>query len=104
MYHYLASPVSKKPEACYRKATRDFIKALKYGDGFHIICSGLNGEASNNLLSYLAKELFDTPRGKEVYDRFVARVNSLSDEELAVLTGSSDLENTAFQDVIGVRK
>ena len=106
LYHYLASPISKKPEACDIKVTRDFIYALQNaGDGFNIICSsGSNIEASDDLLSYLAKELFDTPRGKEVYDRFVGRVNSLSDEELAILTGSSDLENTPFQGVIGVRK
>lgn len=101
LYHYLASSISKKPEPCNIKVTREFMNELTNGYGFNIICShGNNVDASNDLFSYLAKELFDTPRGKEVVDR----VNSLSEEELAILTGSSDLENTAFQDVIGVRK
>jgi len=101
LYHYLASSISKKPEPCNIKVTREFMNELTNGYEFNIICShGNNVDASNDLFSYLAKELFDTPRGKEVVDR----VNSLSEEELAILTGSSDLENTAFQDVIGVRK
>ena len=106
LYHNLTFPTLNRPEPCDIKVTRDFINALQNaGDGFNIICSsGSNIEASDDLRSYFAKKIFDTSRGKEAYDVLMTRINSLSEEELAILTGSSDLKNTAFQDVIGVRK
>ena len=41
-----------------------------------------------------------TPRGQEVYEMFMERVNSLSDDELAVLT-TGDYESTG---VFGLKR
>lgn len=106
LYHNLTFPTSNRPEPCDIKVTRDFIYDLQHaGDGFNIICSsGSNIEASADLLSYLAKKIFDTSRGKEAYDVLMTRINSLPEEKLAILTGSSDLKNTAFQEVFGFKR
>ena len=102
MYDNLTTPLTN-PNPCDVKVTRTFINDLQAaGDGFNIICSlgDIDRSGSKDLYAFLTNNLMSTPRGQEVYERFMERVNSLSDDELAVLT-TGDYESTG---VFGLKR
>lgn len=102
LYDNLTTPLTN-PNPCDVKVTRTFINDLQAaGDGFNIICSlgDIDRFGSKDLYAFLTNNLMSTPRGQEVYERFMERVNSLSDDELAVLT-TGDYESTG---VFGLKK
>ncbi len=102
LYDNLTTPLTN-PNPCDVKVTRTFINDLQAaGDGFNIICSlgDIDRSGSKDLYAFLTNNLMSTPRGQEVYERFMERVNSLSDDELAVLT-AGDYESTG---VFGLKK
>ena len=102
LYDNLTTPLTN-PNPCDVKVTRTFINDLQAaGDGFNIICSlgDIDRSGSKDLYAFLTNNLMSTPRGQEVYERFMERVNSLSDDELAVLT-TGDYESTG---VFGLKK
>lgn len=102
LYDNLTTPLTN-PNPCDVKVTRTFINDLQApGDGFNIICSlgDIDRSGSKDLYDFLTNNLMSTPRGQEVYERFMERVNFLSDDELAVLT-TGDYESTG---VFGLKK
>ena len=102
LYDNLTTPLTN-PNPCDVKVTRTFINDLQAaGDGFNIICSlgDIDRSGSKDLYAFLTNNLMSTPRGQEVYERFMERVNSLSDDELAVLT-TGDYESTG---VFGLKR
>lgn len=102
LYDNLATPLTN-PNPCDVKVTRTFINNLQAPeDGFNIICSlgDIDRSGSKDLYAFLTNNLMSTPRGQEVYERFMERVNSLSDDELAVLT-TGDYESTG---VFGLKR
>lgn len=102
LYDNLTTPLTD-PNPCDVKVTRTFINDLQAaGDGFNIICSlgDIDRFGSKDLYAFLTNNLMSTPRGQEVYERFMERVNSLSDDELAVLT-TGDYESTG---VFGLKR
>ena len=102
LYDNLTTPLTN-PNPCDVKVTRTFINDLQAaGDGFNIICSlgDIDRSGSKDLYAFLTNNLMSTPRGQEVYEMFMERVNSLSDDELAVLT-TGDYESTG---VFGLKR
>ena len=107
LYDNLVVPSSERPEAVNVKVTRDFIKILQNNEvGFNIICllGKIKREISKGLLTFLSNNLLSTSRGQEVYERFLERVNALSDKELAIITDSDGNESIVFPSALEVIK
>ena len=108
LYDDLVIRSSERPKASNVKVTRDFINILKNNEvGFNIVCllgDIIKCKAPKGLLTFLSNNLFSTTRGREVYEKFMDRVNALSDNDLAIVTNFDGDASIVFPGTFGVRK